>query len=258
MTDLCSLADVKAWLSTGQSAFPSTDDALLARLITAASGFIESWLSRPLGLANWQEIRDGKGGERGYRMQLWATPITNILGVAFRIGDGLIPIPPLPGSTPSGIVTIPAASQQIVVPTLTGSSGALGYTFTPTELCLWGWRFFRGYQNIVVQYTAGYDPIPGDVQQACIEMVVRKYRERTRIAEHSRSLGGAETVAYSTVMFSNRDMVTDIQVLLQQYRQVSPILRATLLPPPPTDLVLEDQQTEIVLEDLQTDIIAEP
>ena len=33
--DLTTLGDVKAWLRTGQNAFPDTDDALLARLITA-------------------------------------------------------------------------------------------------------------------------------------------------------------------------------------------------------------------------------
>lgn len=254
MADLASLSDVKAWLQTGQQPYPPTDDALLARLITAASDFIVTWLSRPIASANWQETRDGKGGSR---MQLWATPVTAILGVAFRNGDGLIPIPALPGSTPSGIVTIPAASQQIIVPTFTGSTGALGYTFTPTELCLWGWTFYRGFQNVIVQYTGGYTTVPGDIQQACIELVVRKYRERTRIAEHSRSLGGAETVAYSTVMFSHHDMVTDIQVLLQQYRQVSPILPAMLIPSVPSDLSLEDGVTTLVLEDGITEIEAE-
>src|ERR1700720_4442578 len=34
--DLTTLADVKAWLQTGQAAFPATDDALLTRLVTAA------------------------------------------------------------------------------------------------------------------------------------------------------------------------------------------------------------------------------
>jgi hypothetical protein len=43
--DLTTLADVKAWLQTGQSAFPATDDALLTRLITAASQFIQTWLN---------------------------------------------------------------------------------------------------------------------------------------------------------------------------------------------------------------------
>jgi hypothetical protein len=40
--DLTTLADVKAWLQTGQSAFPPTDDALLTRLVTAASQYIQT------------------------------------------------------------------------------------------------------------------------------------------------------------------------------------------------------------------------
>ena len=46
--DLTTLADVTAWLQTGQNPFPSVDDALLTRLITTASRFIESWLDRQI------------------------------------------------------------------------------------------------------------------------------------------------------------------------------------------------------------------
>src|SRR5215475_696282 len=56
--DLTTLADVKAWLQTGQSAFPSTDDALLTRLITAASQLIQTWLNRKIALQDWIEVRD--------------------------------------------------------------------------------------------------------------------------------------------------------------------------------------------------------
>ena len=45
-----------------------------------------------------------------------------------------------------------------------------------------------------------------------------RYRERTRIGEVSRSLGGAETVAYA-----QKDMSDAIKTLLQQYRLVAPI-----------------------------------
>jgi hypothetical protein len=60
--DLTTLADVKAWLQTGQAAFPATDDALLTGLITAASQYIQTWLNRQISLANYFETRDGTGG----------------------------------------------------------------------------------------------------------------------------------------------------------------------------------------------------
>jgi hypothetical protein len=138
------------------------------------------------------------------------------------------------------------------------SVNQVGYFFDATSVILRGTPFQRGIANVIIEYTAGYDPIPGDIQQACIEMVVRKYRERMRIGETSRSLGGAETVAYSTVMFSRRDMGTDIEALLWQYRQDAPIMRATLIPPPPVPFTAEDTQTVIELEDQTTPIVAEP
>lgn len=254
MTDLCSLQDLKDWLATGSGAFPPTDDALLARSISAASAFIESWLSRPIGLAGWQEVRNGTGQRR---MQLWATPIKSILGVAIRDGNSLLSIPPLPGS--GTILILPNPTQPQIVPTFTGPNYAFGYTFTLTELCLWGQCLPMGSQNIIVQYTAGYDPVPADIQQACIELIARKYRERSRIGERSRSIGGIETVGYwAPTSFSMKDMSTDAQVALQQYRQVSPLLPAMQLPPPPPPpLVLEDATTVIELEDQVTPITSE-
>jgi hypothetical protein len=237
MADLTTLADVKEWLSTGNpGSFPPSDDRLLSRLITACSVFLESWISRPLGIANWQEIRDGMGGESANRMQLAVFPVTAILSLSI---DG-IPIPPAPPMTQQGWMA--------------------GYAFSQTEIVLRGWRFGRGAQNVLVQYTAGYDTIPGDIQQTCIEMVVRKYRERTRIAERSRSLGGAETVAYETVMFTKRDMASDIQVLLSQYKLASPLLAPTLLLPDPADIVVEDGAqpvADIVTEDDVTPVEVE-
>ena len=63
--DLTTLGDVKSWLQTGQNAFPATDDALLTRLITAASQFIQTWLNRQITLQDWIETRDGLGNILG-------------------------------------------------------------------------------------------------------------------------------------------------------------------------------------------------
>jgi hypothetical protein len=58
-------------------------------------------------------------------------------------------------------------------------------------------------------------------------------------------------------MFTRRDMASDIQVLLSQYRQAAPILAATLIPDPLDALLLEGRATEIVTEDQTTPIVAE-
>jgi hypothetical protein len=192
--DLTTLAEVKAWLQTGQAGFPASDDALLTRLITAASQYIQTWLNRQIALADYLETRDGTGG---YRMQFARFPVSAV-----------------PSLTSDG-KAVPAAPSITVA----------GYSFSPTQLSVRGYRFNHGAQNVVVAYTAGYSTTPPEVAQACIELVALRYRERTRIGEVSRSLGGAETVAYA-----QKDISDAIRTLLQQYRLVSPI--AAILPVP--------------------------
>src|SRR5579862_3174068 len=108
--DLTTLDDVKAWLTTGQNPFPDTDDALLTRLITAASQFIQTWLKRQIASSDWQEVRDGSGGQR---LVFANFPVTAVLGLAI-----------------DGIVISPAPTD--------GSCDA-GYVFSPTELALRGY-----------------------------------------------------------------------------------------------------------------------
>lgn len=200
--DLTTLADVTAWLQTGQHPFPSVDDALLTRLITAASGFIQSYLDRPIGSADWVEIRDGAGGQR---MAFANFPVSAVLSLSI---DGLA-IPPAPAD---------------------GGFGA-GYVFTPTELALRGYVFTRRAQNVVVTYTAGYASVPPDIGQACIELVCQRYRERSRIGEVSKALISGETVS-----FSQKDMSDGVKTLLGQYRAVAPVAGfARMLAPTATD-----------------------
>jgi hypothetical protein len=187
--DLTTLGEVKTWLQTGQAAFPDTDDALLTRLINAASRFIQKWLNRDIASADWYEVRDGTGGQR---LTFGNFPVTAVLSLSI---DGL---------------TISPAPEK-------GGFGA-GYVFSPTELALRGYVFTRRPQNVAITYTAGYPVIPPDIAQACIDLVCLRYRERTRIGEVSRATGGTETVTYS-----QRDMSGHVTLLLSQYRLVTPV-----------------------------------
>lgn len=202
--DLATLGEVKAWLQTGQAAFPDTDDALLTRLITAASQFIQTWLGRNVASADWYEVRDGTGGQR---LAFGNFPVSAVLSLSI---DGLM-IPPAPDD---------------------GRCGA-GYVFSPTELALRGYVFTPRPQNVAVTYTAGYPVIPPDIAQACIDLVCLRYRERTRIGEVSRATGGSETVTYS-----QRDMSEHVKLLLSQYRLVTPVLPSRQIAPRGTDPAL--------------------
>jgi hypothetical protein len=204
--DLTCLADVTAWLQTGQNPFPATDDALLGRLITGASQFIQSWLQRQIALSDWIEVRDGDGGQR---MPFANFPVNAVLSLSI---DGLT-IPPAPAS--GGI----------------GGGFTAGYVFSPTELALRGYVFTRRAQNVIVSYTAGYPRVPPDIAQACIELVCQRYRERTRIGEVSKALVSGETVT-----FSQKDMSDDVMTLLSQYRVVAPVSSfARVVAPTATD-----------------------
>jgi hypothetical protein len=98
------------------------------------------------------------------------------------------------------------------------SNCAAGYSFSQTQLSVRHYLFGCGIQNVVITYTAGYPSTPPEIVQACIELVALRYRERTRIGEVSKSLGGAETVTYS-----QKDLSDGIKTLLQQYRLVTPV-----------------------------------
>ena len=185
--DLTTLSDVKVWLQTGQNAFPTTDDALLIRLITAVSQYIQTWLNRRLAMTDYLEVRDGTGG---HKLQFACFPVVRVLSLTI---DGQ---------------SVPGAPSTV----------AAGYSFSSTQLSVRGYRFNRGVQNIAIVYTAGYPITPPEITQACIELVSLRYRERARIGEVSRSLGGAETVSYR-----QKDLSEAIKTLFQQYRLVAPV-----------------------------------
>lgn len=183
MTDLTSLANVEQalGLSSGNS-----DEALLARLISAASAFIETWCGRQFASQSYTEIRDGGGGRRLAFRQTPVTAISSLVsaGQAIPAGDSY--------QTP-------------------------GYYFTPVMLMLNGYEFRRGLGNIQLVYTAGYASIPLDVEQACIELVMLRYKELPHFDKSSE--GGLQ----QTTTFIVRDMKPSTQTLLNNYRRVVPV-----------------------------------
>ena len=98
-----------------------------------------------------------------------------------------------------------------------GGFGA-GYTFSPTELALRGYVFTRRPQNVAVTYTAGYAMVPPDIAQACIELVCRRYRDRSRIGEAAKALSGGESVR-----FSPKDMSDAVKAALSPYCAAAPV-----------------------------------
>lgn len=181
--DLTTLDNVKAWFAPPLTT--TADDALLARLVTAASAFIQTWLGRTIAATSYSETRNGFGGTRLF---LRHRPVVSVASLTI---DG-IDVPPAAGP------------------------GQPGYLFDDGSLYLAGYAFSRGGQNVTVAYTAGYAATPPEIEQACIELVALRYKERDRIGQVSKNLAG------EVVAFTQKDMPADVQTLLDQYRAVVP------------------------------------
>jgi hypothetical protein len=138
-SDLATLADVKAWLS-GSSGIGSSDDTLIARLITDVSGAITAYLGRPsLTPRPYSERLDGNG-----KMRLFLRHYPVLQMTSLAIDNVAVPavVPPAPGS--------PYGKGYL----LEGWDGLP--PGRPQALDLFQAIFRKGRQNVAVAYSAGY------------------------------------------------------------------------------------------------------
>jgi hypothetical protein len=214
--DLTTLADVRAWLQTTSTTLSHTDDALLSRLITATSQFIQTWLARDIASTDYEEIRDGTGGST---FVFANTPVSAVISVVIN-GQT---IPPVPPASP------PAPPTPVTVGFFGGPSG---YLFSPTKLVILGYYVPRWPLCVLLQYTAGYTAVPEDLAQACIELVAYRYRTER---DHP---GIVSTVMQpqTTVSYSQKDMNDFVKATLWKYRAVAPVSsQSRVLAPTQTD-----------------------
>lgn len=186
MTAFATVAQVQQYLGIPLG----TDDARIAALITAVSNQIETCLTRSLLSASRQDVRDGNGRQV---LVLTDYPVTAVASVV--INGQAVP-------------AVPA-----------GDYLASGYRFDGARIILQGnWAFQRGRSNVIIQYTAGYDPNGPDAAvfaQMCIEAVALRYRQAAHIDTSSKSVAG-ETTAYV-----QRDFPLSVQTMLNNYKRVA-------------------------------------
>ena len=153
-------------------------DPVLVRLIVGVSAHIESWLSRPIAD---QVITDVFSGHGGAVQLLRGFPIISVASV---VVDGT---------------------------TLAPST----YTFTEDSVILSTGTFTRGRGNITITYTAGFVAIPADIEQAAIEVVAIRFKERGRIGITTQALAGGNT------SYAREEFPPHIKALLMQWRRVT-------------------------------------
>lgn len=181
-TQLTTLANVKA--SKGSVA--SADDPVLTRLIDAVSAAILNYINVEIGQVAHTEYRDGRGTDS------LVTKHAPILSVQ---------------SLTVGGIAIPASN---------GTS--YGYQIADSQLVvLRGGTFASGRRNILIAYTSGYASVPGDIEQACIDTVLRRFAELQRAGQSSKTLQG------ETVSFDTKDLSAQTKLTLQPYRRVVPV-----------------------------------
>lgn len=189
--DLCALQDVKDYVFRGGGNQTQTDDNLLQRLISAASQWIRKETAREFMAANVTETRSGTGGRIMFVRQ---PPIISVSSVYVN-GN-----------------SIPAKSSNVA-----DYLNSNGYSFSDDYISLFSYVFDRGLDNVVISYQGGFNSVPYDLEQACIEATSWAYRELDRLGHKSKSLAG-ETVVFETAALSER-----AQRALERYRKVIPI-----------------------------------
>jgi len=183
--DLCTVAEIKAWLPNQGN----NDDATLQSLISNASLQILQYIDRPHILAS-------------------------VLGPLTEIYDGNDSDRLLPRQFP--VIAVTAVSVDNVPIQQAASPITAGFLWDARRILLRGFRFCRGVQNVQLSYTAGYSSVPLDLKQAAIEAFALTYRQRVRIGEKSNSMSGQITIAFDMSDVPSRSMS-----VFNQYRRLA-------------------------------------
>jgi hypothetical protein len=168
MSDLTTLANVKQWAPIASTT--TSDDTLISRLITACSNDFERATLRPdLLQDDYTEVHQGDGSAR---MTLFHWPINEI--TTLTIGGTTVAASPdkiQPGYYVDEDID-PERVYQLYV---------IGQCFTDGAV-------------VQIDYSAGYETAPEDIEQAVIDWVVYRYKGRPNAGAARRRSSEGEGV----------------------------------------------------------------
>jgi hypothetical protein len=197
---IVTLNSVKSYLNEPDDAL----DSFLEEWIDLASGRVEEYTGKKIQPVSIEEVLDGKGGE-----VLWPKywPVSGLVG-----GNE---------SAKLGNLQYRNSATEGWTDLLTDIDLVLFDPKMPFEITLLdGNTFPSGRANIRVEYIAGYDPIPADLQQVVIEMVAKAYQQSKHgegsLGVASKSVGSAG-VSPST---SFLDLEPKWKAVLDRYRSL--------------------------------------
>lgn len=191
MADLTTLEIALGWLG-----LPSDDaSGNVARLITSVSAQIEKFLGYAVLSATYTKTFDGAGGSM---LILPDRPVTAVASVSL---DGVAQQP--------------------------STSFCNGFAFTDKAIILRGGnRFCAGFQNVTATYTAGYDAVPADIQQACLDWVNGYFAGKDRDPAIVSQRAGDTEQKYASVTTLGSIVVpmpASVFAVLGPYQRVEPV-----------------------------------
>jgi hypothetical protein len=164
----------------------TAQDTRIERHINAASQMFERWTSRKLKRQTHTEQHDGKGSNTIMLLE-WPCVKPSRVCVdsawTFAVGDDV-------------------QSTEFDV-------------FGEGTLVLRSSTFPRGTRNVLVTYLAGYDPVPADLEEACLLMIDFLYSHRN----DRRSGVKAKTKNGETVTYID-GIPTNVALLLEPYKRM--------------------------------------
>lgn len=188
MADLTTLAAVKEFMGITNT----SDDALINSLNTRVSAFVESFCNRTFLSATHIEFHDGRP-DQAEQVLLDNFPVISITTVHDDLNhiygaDSLIP------------------AASIIVHDDTGVLRRADGIF-----------FTEGFKNIRIEYVAGFTATPPDLEQAVIEIIAVKVRNRGKGAEKSEKLG-RWSVTYRDAGGGELNMTAETASTLNRYK----------------------------------------
>ncbi|MGB8422185.1 head-tail connector protein [Paraburkholderia sp.] len=194
--DLTVLANAKQWLNVSTT----NDDALLTRLVSAASQFVQTYLNRTIASAAYVENRTGSGSDT---LALANYPCTAVSSLIIAT----VPVSPSPDGLQAGYVF-----DDRFIYLIGNAYAASAFPGTaPNRFPKWP------PQGVQISYTAGFATTPLDIEQAVLELIALKYSDRQHMGQVSKSIQG------EVVSFFMGDMPKGVQTILNNYKKVIPV-----------------------------------
>jgi hypothetical protein len=163
---LTSLQNVKDWcLGTNQQA--TTYDDILTRLINVASTFFEKMTGRTILASVLGTINETQIAE--WHAMYFIPRESPVISVTQILMNG-------------------SPMDQHILPTDDG-------WYQDGDVIRLKWVHVIPYSQIDITYTAGWATVPNDIEQAVIELVQLKYKDRTKAGANTQSMMG-ESISY--------------------------------------------------------------